>query len=217
MPPRCHTTPGRHTHQLDHSAQPLTRITTWSFSSRPPESGIRTGCSTIRGSWSGVAGDRISGPRPDHRAGGGPWPASPPRPGPGVPCRGGRRVHACPAQRAACSLVTLQTAATGWGIPHPQGSAPAATCRCPAIRRRRRTQGPAQDGCEPAGNRLVLEAVDPYIDRHALSTVITAEPRQRRAPATFLNGWEGPTAARVSGVGKPLPRRNGWIGARKFR
>lgn len=40
--------------------------------------------------------------------------------------------------------------------------------------------------------RLVLEAVDPYVDRRLLAAVIADERRQRRALAAFLAGWSGP-------------------------
>ncbi|WP_331739512.1 hypothetical protein OG590_38400 (plasmid) [Streptomyces goshikiensis] len=38
--------------------------------------------------------------------------------------------------------------------------------------------------------RLVLAAVDPYIDRDVLARQIAREEKQRRALATFLDGWD---------------------------
>ncbi|WP_190276133.1 hypothetical protein [Streptomyces griseofuscus] len=44
---------------------------------------------------------------------------------------------------------------------------------------------------EPAElQRLVLDAVDPYIDRDVLARQIAREEEQRRALAAFLNGWD---------------------------
>ncbi|MGW3168233.1 hypothetical protein ACWC9Q_36835 [Streptomyces sp. NPDC001142] len=53
---------------------------------------------------------------------------------------------------------------------------------------------PAQwelEALDPAElQRLVLAAVDPYIDRTVLAHQITREEEQRRALAAFLNGWD---------------------------
>jgi hypothetical protein len=38
--------------------------------------------------------------------------------------------------------------------------------------------------------RLVLAAVDPYIDRGVLARQIAREEEQRRALAAFLDGWD---------------------------
>lgn len=40
--------------------------------------------------------------------------------------------------------------------------------------------------------RLVLEAVDPYVDRDVLARQVAREDEQRRALAAFLSGWGGP-------------------------
>jgi hypothetical protein len=40
--------------------------------------------------------------------------------------------------------------------------------------------------------RLVLEAVDPYVDRDVLARQVALEDEQRRALAAFLGGWNGP-------------------------
>lgn len=42
--------------------------------------------------------------------------------------------------------------------------------------------------------RLVLAAVDPYVDRQVLAGVVAEEDRQRRSLAAFLRGWSGPGA-----------------------
>ncbi|WP_237545174.1 MULTISPECIES: hypothetical protein [unclassified Streptomyces] len=47
------------------------------------------------------------------------------------------------------------------------------------------------EALEPAElRRLVLDAVDPYIDRDVLARQIAREEEQRRALAAFLNGWD---------------------------
>ncbi|MFJ8546661.1 hypothetical protein ACIRFH_32705 [Streptomyces sp. NPDC093586] len=47
------------------------------------------------------------------------------------------------------------------------------------------------EALEPAElRRLVLAAVDPYIDRDVLARQITREEEQRRALAAFLDGWD---------------------------
>ncbi|MFC9654181.1 hypothetical protein ACFTTY_37185, partial [Streptomyces sp. NPDC056937] len=54
--------------------------------------------------------------------------------------------------------------------------------------------GPVQwevEALEPEElQRLVLAAVDPYIDRDVLAEQITREEEQRRALADFLSGWD---------------------------
>ncbi|MER7900969.1 hypothetical protein ABTX62_34125 [Streptomyces sp. NPDC096046] len=40
------------------------------------------------------------------------------------------------------------------------------------------------------GRRLVLAAVDPYIDRDVLARQMAREEEQRRALAAFLDGWD---------------------------
>ncbi|PJM98633.1 hypothetical protein CG740_34930 [Streptomyces sp. CB01201] len=46
------------------------------------------------------------------------------------------------------------------------------------------------EALEPAElQRLVLAAVDPYIDRHVLARQIAREEEQRQALATFIEGW----------------------------
>lgn len=46
------------------------------------------------------------------------------------------------------------------------------------------------EALEPAElRRLVLAAVDPYIDRDVLARQIAREEEQRRALAAFLDGW----------------------------
>jgi hypothetical protein len=46
------------------------------------------------------------------------------------------------------------------------------------------------EALEPAElRRLVLAAVDPYVDRDVLARQIAREEEQRRALAAFLNGW----------------------------
>ncbi|MFD9038708.1 hypothetical protein [Streptomyces bottropensis] len=53
---------------------------------------------------------------------------------------------------------------------------------------------PAQwevEALEPAElRRLVLAAVDPYVDRDVLARQIAREEEQRRALAAFLDGWD---------------------------
>jgi hypothetical protein len=47
------------------------------------------------------------------------------------------------------------------------------------------------EALEPAElRRLVLAAVDPYIDRDVLAEQIAREEEQRRALAAFLDGWD---------------------------
>lgn len=47
------------------------------------------------------------------------------------------------------------------------------------------------EALEPAElRRLVLAAVDPYIDRDVLARQIAREEEQRRALAAFLDGWD---------------------------
>jgi hypothetical protein len=43
-------------------------------------------------------------------------------------------------------------------------------------------------------HRLVLDAVDPYVDRHVLADIVADEGRQRRALAALLSGWSDPGA-----------------------
>ncbi|MGW1601411.1 hypothetical protein [Streptomyces eurythermus] len=46
------------------------------------------------------------------------------------------------------------------------------------------------EALEPAElRRLVLAAVDPYIDRDVLARQITREEEQRRVLAAFVRGW----------------------------
>ncbi|MEV0636327.1 hypothetical protein AB0I77_15405 [Streptomyces sp. NPDC050619] len=48
-----------------------------------------------------------------------------------------------------------------------------------------------REALEPAElRRLVLAAVDLYIDRDALARQIAREEEQRRALAAFLDGWD---------------------------
>ncbi|MER6561033.1 hypothetical protein ABT300_25540 [Streptomyces sp. NPDC001027] len=47
------------------------------------------------------------------------------------------------------------------------------------------------EALEPAElRRMVLAAVDPYIDRDVLARQIAREEEQRRALAAFLDGWD---------------------------
>lgn len=47
------------------------------------------------------------------------------------------------------------------------------------------------EALEPAElQRLVLTAVDPYIDRYVLAWQVAREEGQRRALAAFLDGWD---------------------------
>ncbi|MFF8919035.1 hypothetical protein ACF08M_38500 [Streptomyces sp. NPDC015032] len=47
------------------------------------------------------------------------------------------------------------------------------------------------EALEPAElQRLVLAAVDPFIDRTVLARQIAREEEQRRALAAFLDGWD---------------------------
>lgn len=44
--------------------------------------------------------------------------------------------------------------------------------------------------------RLVLEAVDPYVDRDILARQVAREEEQRGVLADFLNGWSGDSSVR---------------------
>ncbi|MFJ9928171.1 hypothetical protein ACIRU5_19350 [Streptomyces misionensis] len=47
------------------------------------------------------------------------------------------------------------------------------------------------EALEPADlRRMVLAAVDPYIDRDVLARQIAREDEQRRALAAYLDGWD---------------------------
>ncbi|MFJ2884359.1 hypothetical protein ACIPJN_38790 [Streptomyces sp. NPDC086796] len=47
------------------------------------------------------------------------------------------------------------------------------------------------EALEPAElQRLVLNAVDPYIDRDVLARQVAREEAQRRALADFFDGWD---------------------------
>ncbi|MEJ8652678.1 hypothetical protein WKI65_32590 [Streptomyces sp. MS1.AVA.3] len=47
-------------------------------------------------------------------------------------------------------------------------------------------------GRSPRTGRLILAAVDPYIDRDVLAQQIAHEDEQRRALAAFVHRWRAP-------------------------
>ncbi|MFD9303014.1 hypothetical protein ACFWCB_10115 [Streptomyces sp. NPDC060048] len=89
-------------------------------------------------------------------------------------------------------LLTYEQVRT-YGLPATEGKR--GDPRWPAFARRygfdpRRPVQWEAEALEPAElQRLVLAAVDPYIDRTVLAQQIAREEEQRRALADFLGGW----------------------------
>ncbi|TXS33132.1 hypothetical protein EAO71_03480 [Streptomyces sp. ms191] len=81
-----------------------------------------------------------------------------------------------------------------YGLPATGGKrGPEAAGLRPPLRLRHRAPGAVEvEALEPDElQRLVLAAVDPYIDRNILSQQIAREEQQRRALSGFLDGWGG--------------------------